>query len=44
MDTFIRHQGSQRKVEKTDRQTDKLCTEIKEEKTLLSSSKLNNLT
>jgi len=33
VDTFIRHKGSQHKIEKTDRQTDKLCTEITEEKT-----------
>jgi len=33
MDTFIRHLSSQHKIEKTDRQTDKLCTDITEEKT-----------
>jgi len=38
MDTFIRHQGSQHKNEKTDRQTDKLCTEITEEKTEIKTA------
>jgi len=38
MDTFIHQQGSQHKIEKTDRQTDKLCTEITEEKTVIKTA------